>query len=670
MSDELRPWQAVPAAQLQWTDPVSPRSLKFDDIYYSAESGLEESRYVFLGGSNLENAWRGREHFSIAETGFGTGLNFLATWLAWSRQADSCGRLHYLAFEKHPLRRDDLERALSAWPQLRALALQLVSNYPAALPGRHRIDFEQGRIVLDLVFDDAQSSLQALEAEPATRMDCWYLDGFAPSRNPAMWQAPLYRAMAKISRQGARFATFTAAGQVRRDLEEAGFKVEKLSGYGSKREMLRGYYAGPEPERNFMANPWHIAPPLEPNPGPGKQTAMVLGAGLAGATVARALARRGWSVHLLERGGIADAASGNRQGVLYTRVSHRDSELNSFALHSFAYAGRYYRDLISQGMLREGRDGELCGALHLRELPDAKDPLHATIASLEDLVLPLDAGQASEYSGLPGCPPGLFYPAAGWMRPASVCRALLHHPSIEVSEDCAVHKLVHEGGAWLALDAQGNEIQRAPVAIVAMGSGSSQLPQLDWLPLQNIRGQVTHLPSRGALEGLRTAICHDGYIAPALDGFHCIGATFHIDDPETAERAADHADNLDKLQSALPALELPEFALEQLQGRVGWRCASPDYLPMAGPVPDYAAFIEDYSALRKNARRHIDTSPSYLPGLYLSTAHGSRGLTSTPLAAELVAAQVSEQAWPLDNTLCRALSPARFIIRDLARNRI
>jgi len=640
--------------------------VQFDDIYYSAESGLEESRFVFLAGNNLQNSWRGRSLFTVAETGFGTGLNFLATWQAWLAETDSCQQLHYLAFEKHPLRLNDLQRALSAWPQLQAQVQKLLANYPAALPGRHRLSFEQGRVVLDLVFADAQTSLAELRAEPASRVDCWYLDGFAPARNPDMWQPTLYTAMADISNPGASFATFTAAGQVRRDLQAAGFEVAKVAGYGSKREMLRGHYAGPKKTRTLVPNPWHMGPVL----GSGDQTAMVLGGGLAGSTIASALARRGWQVQLVEQSDIASAGSGNLQGILYTRISHRASDMNNFALHSFSHASRYYRELIERGALRAPVDGELCGALHLQAGLDASHPLNKTITSLPELVRWLNPEQASEVSGLPDCPAGLFYPDAGWMPPVEVCRALLQHPAIHVSEHCAVQGLEYDGQHWLALASGGRELRRARVAVVATGSSSRLFSQLHWLPLQNIRGQVSHLPSEGPLAGLRTAICHEGYIAPAVEGIHCIGATFHIDDPDTKLRQADHRDNLEKLREALPGLELPQASLENLGGRVAYRCASPDYLPMAGPVPDYSAFIEDYSALRKNARRHIDTTASYLPGLYLSTAHGSRGLTSTPLAAELVAAQICDQPWPVGTDLCRALSPARFIVRDLVRNRI
>lgn len=678
MSSAGTTWQAVPAARLEWQAPNSPRSPQFDDIYYSADSGLEESRHVFIAGNDLQQRWRSQAHFSIAETGFGTGLNFLASWQAWLADDKPCQQLHYLALEKHPLRRDDIQRALSAWPELDHLLAQLLERYPVALPGRHRLSFEQGRILLDLVLGDAQASLEALASEPGTGVDCWYLDGFAPARNPAMWQPQLYAAMAKLSQPNASFATFTAASQVRRDLADAGFKVEKTAGYGSKREMLLGNYTGPGRDHSTLSTasgtPWHLASPC----GGDDQTAMVLGAGLAGASVSQALARRGWQVQVLEQGDIGAGASGMLQGVLYTRVSHQNSDLNSYGLHSFAYASRLYREMLDNGVLQTGVDGELCGALHL--LPESdparspqwreKHPLYHTLASIPDLVRYLEPEEATQVSGLENCSPGLFYPNAGWMRPAAICAALLRHPSISLSRHSQVQELQYDGTHWIACDANGRELQRARVAIITAGTSCREFSQLQWLPTQGIRGQVSHLPSAGALKNLRTVICHAGYISPARKGIHCIGATFSNNDWDPAPRDADHQQNLQKLSAALPELGLQPATQELEGGRVGYRCASPDYLPIAGPVPDYSAFIEDYAALRKNSRRPINTSASYLPGLYLSTAHGSRGLTSAPLAAELVAAQICGQPWPVDTRLCRALSPARFIVRDLTRNRI
>ena len=197
MSVSQSPWQAAPPAQLQWADGAPPRSLRFNDVYYSATSGLEESRYVFQQGNQLFDAWKQRARFTITETGFGTGLNFLATWQAWREDPDHCGKLHYIALEKYPLRLQELRRALSAWPELKEFAHALLESYPVPLPGRHRLNFEQDQIQLDLIFADATQALKEMEAEPGTGVNCWYLDGFAPSRNPAMWQPDLFaRALA------------------------------------------------------------------------------------------------------------------------------------------------------------------------------------------------------------------------------------------------------------------------------------------------------------------------------------------------------------------------------------------------------------------------------------------------------------------------------------------
>jgi tRNA 5-methylaminomethyl-2-thiouridine biosynthesis bifunctional protein len=602
------------------------------------------------------------------ETGFGTGLNFLATWQSWRRINPGGKKLHYLAIEKFPLRAPELERAHRHWPELCELSAELQANYPPPLPGQHRLLLDKGRVVLDLVVDDVQAGLAALADNPELHVDAWYLDGFTPSRNPEMWSTSLYQEMARLSRPGASFATFTAASDVRRGLQHAGFKVDKTPGFGSKREMLQGHYVGEPRTRTALVTPWH----LSPAPQATARTALVLGAGLGGATAAAALVHRGWKVTVLEQCQVAGAASGNTQGVLYTRISHRQSILNDFALHSFCFAHRYYRQLMQSGQLREGADGQLCGALHLQPDWRESDPLHETVVSLPGLANHLDGTAAARVSGLTSCPGGLFYPLAGWMNPPAVCAALLAQPGIELIEQCGKLHLQRGETGWLARDPGGAEIAGAEVAIIACGGASKDFDGLQWLPLQNIRGQVTHIPSTGKLTSLQTVLCHDGYLPPARQGEHCIGASFDIADGDPELRAEDHLQNMQKLSKALPGLEedLPMDETADLRGRVGFRTASPDYLPMVGAVPDFDRFCSDFADLRRNARQLLNIRGSHLPGLYLSTGHGSRGLTSTPLSAEILAAQISGEPWPVSATLYRALVPARFIIRDLARNRL
>ena len=236
------PWQPVVAGAVEWTDEGAPRSIRFDDVYYSRDNGLAESEFVFLQGNQLPCRWQNwnSRRFCIAETGFGTGLNFLLTWQAWRAAEQPRPELHYLSIEKYPLSTQNIAKALAAWPQLRPLAEQLLAQYPGLVPGQHRLLLEQGKVTLDLWWEDVADALPDLASQRRPFVDAWYLDGFAPARNEAMWHGDVLDAVAALSRPNASFATFTAAGHVRRHLTKAGFSVEKVAGYGSKRECLRG----------------------------------------------------------------------------------------------------------------------------------------------------------------------------------------------------------------------------------------------------------------------------------------------------------------------------------------------------------------------------------------------------------------------------------------------
>jgi tRNA 5-methylaminomethyl-2-thiouridine biosynthesis bifunctional protein len=670
MRRDNTPWRPVEPASLQWNDAGDPTSAEFGDVYYSKDNGLEESRYVFLQGNDLPQRWRRhcRRHFCIAETGFGTGLNFLLTWQAWRELPQPRPDLHYLSIEKHPLAREDLARALANWPALESLAAALIDHYPGLLPGQHRLLLERGRITLDLWWEDVADALPDLANRGQPLVDAWYLDGFAPACNATMWSRQVLRAAARLSHPQASFATFTAAGQVRRDLADAGFEVNKAPGFGRKRECLRGHIkntaAAPEPATD---TPWDIVGTDTATPA----SALVVGGGLAGCTVAAALSRRGIAVTLLEKGKLASAGSGNDQGILYTRLSRKHSSLTDFALQSFRFASQFYRARFQSGQLSAGLDGALCGSFHQSDNRAELITLGGMLKQLPELAQVLDAQQAEAVLGIEQTSAGYWYPGSGWLRPVSVCRALVDADNIEIIEDCGDIALENSTGQWQAL-VNGSAIASAPCAVVATGTAAANMRQLDWLPLQAIRGQTTHLPTAQAFEGLRAALCHKGYIAPAREGVHCIGATFSLNDDEQALRTGDHHQNLASLADAVPAWRATLTALDPatLDGRVGYRCASPDYLPMVGPVPDVTAFLRDYAPLRKNARQTIAIEGDYMPGLYLTTAHGSRGMTSAPLAAELLASMICGEPLPLSRELCRAVAPARFIMRDLARNRI
>ncbi|MEH6587971.1 MAG: bifunctional tRNA (5-methylaminomethyl-2-thiouridine)(34)-methyltransferase MnmD/FAD-dependent 5-carboxymethylaminomethyl-2-thiouridine(34) oxidoreductase MnmC [Halioglobus sp.] len=669
MKRENTTWGPTPAPDIDWTESGEPFSTRFNDVYYSSEDGLAESQHVFLAGNDLPERWADldADTFCIVETGFGTGLNFLLTWRSWQEQAQPRPRLHYISIEKFPLSAQQVARSLASWESLAPLANALVTAWPGRLPGQHRLLFDDGQIVLDLWWEDAGLALPDM-ALRGPSVDAWYLDGFTPSRNETMWQPELYQAMAALSRPEATVSTFTAAGDVRRGLTDAGFQIAKAPGFGRKRESLRGkaLTAGiPLPPTD---TPWE----LSDRPSNNVRSALVIGAGLAGCTLAAALAQRGIRVTVLDKGPVAGEASGNEQGVLYTRLSRRHSALTDFALQSFGYSANLYRQMFIAGALTPGLDGDLCGSFNQHKDAQETALLKKLLIGLEDLAQVCSAQEATAYLGEQPALGGYWYPKSGWLRPPAVCLAMLNSPLIELRQDCGELALLQHDGQWQARDITGCTLANADTAIICTGVSSRQFPETDWLPVQSIRGQTSYLPASDATAALKSAFCHTGYISPATKGRHCIGASFKLRDDSVQVRAAEHRENLDKLATALPqwSAELEQLDPASLEGRVGFRCASPDYLPIAGPVPDREAFLQTYGALRKNARQTITNRGHYVPDLYISTAHGSRGLSSAPLCAQLLASQICQEALPLSRELIRALSPARFLMRDLARNRI
>jgi tRNA 5-methylaminomethyl-2-thiouridine biosynthesis bifunctional protein len=674
-------------AELEWQPGDVPVAKHYGDIYFSKQHGLHETEYVFLQHNQLAQRWQqldkktAREHiFTIAETGFGTGLNFLASWRLWKQFAPEHARLHFISVEKHPLQLNDLQRSLASWPQLQPFAEQLISHYPVLVSGHHLLNFDADRVTLHLLLGDALDCLEQLRATDRPelaittqqRVDAWFLDGFAPAKNPDLWNEKLYTIIAQLSKSGTTLATFTAAGDVRRGLAEQGFNMQKVPGFGLKREMLTGIFDRhklPSPPLQKFKAPWYFnSHSLE-----GKR-AVVIGGGLAGTSSAYALAKRGWQVTLLERQQqLAQGASGNPQGMLYTKLSAQSHQLSQFTLSSYLYALRFYRHLVATKIL-PAEQLNFCGVLQLAIKPSEQklyQQLQRSFAGLTSLVQFADPQQASIIAGMRIDHSACYFPQAGWLSPSALCQALATHPNIEIRYNTTVLSLDYAERQWQLSDAT-SFLTAADTVIIANSSDARLFSQTQELPLKTIRGQISLLDSSAELSALNTVISHEGYITPAINDRHSLGATFDINDSSTEIRIADHQRNLASLQKALPAIAeyIEGVNPALLAGRVGLRCTSPDYLPLVGPVPTQAQFLQDYAPLRYDANRAISHPGSYYPGLYINVAHGSRGLTSIPLGSELLAATINHEPVPVPRALNQALNPARFIIRDLIRNRI
>lgn len=599
-------------ARLEW-EGDTPQAPDFGDLYFAREQGVAESRAVFIAGNDLEARFTRLApggHLVLGETGFGTGLNFLSTAAVFLERAPLDARLHFLSSELHPLRPADLERALQHAPEAYGLAAELRHHFPPPTPGFHRLTLAGGRVVLTLLWGEATSLLRQLDAG----VDAWFLDGFAPGCNPGLWRPGLFAQLARLSHPGTTLATYTAAGFVRRGLEEAGFRMEKVPGFAGKRHRLNGFMPGQR----------------QTNPGAGRSAITVVGAGLAGATTARALAERGHNVRVLDAEGVAAGASGNRAGVLYTTPSAHPTPQNRFYQSSFLQARHWLR---RYGFPRTPNEGALAGTV--QQPADAR--------SVRKMRKARDSGlwpdTLAAFYELDG-EPGLELPGGGYIAPAAWCAFLLEHPGIALDQ-VRVQTLSPGPDGWQLETNQGPI--RAETVVLANAGDAPALAGLDFLPLHQIRGQVSGVRATEESARWRRACCHRGYLTPALDGIHCVGATFDRHDADPSPRDGDDRANVDTLRRYRPDdwQALGGEAMELVDRRVGFRCQSSDFLPLVGPVT-----------------RADGSAPA---GLYLNIAHGSRGITSTPLCAEVLAARIDHEPTPVDLEMSHALRPDRFV---------
>ncbi len=599
-----------------WKDG-QPFSIRFDDVSFPTDSGLEEKRHVFLQGNELARrfaALRPGETFCIAETGFGTGLNLLCTWQLFEQTAPLGASLDFFSTERFPIDDDELCSALALWPELSTQAAALRARWQRRVPGWNRWHFADGRIRLTLAMEDVMDALPQL---PSKVVDAWFLDGFSPAKNPEMWSDGVLTAIARASHECTTLAAYASTGWVRRGLQQVGFEIKRVPGYGHKWEMLVGQVAARHAELKF-------SPQL-----PGG--VLVIGGGLAGCAAAHTLAQRGIKVTLIESASqLASAASGNPRGILHARFAAGMNTLHRFVLASYGHA----LALLDEVMPVDGVHRAECGLLQLAATESEAKRI-GKLAAQEwppHLLQAVDAEQASQLAGLPMTHGGLWFPAGGWVVPPAVCARLVQHPNITVRLDSEVTSLERVDSGWRA-SGEGFSVE-AEQAVVCSAHHAKKLAQFAAFPLLAVRGQISVLAATEASNKMQAVLCAEGYCAPAVEGQHVMGATSSFGDDGADIRETDHAENIAKLAVHMPALQQALGDAPPLKGRAGVRCSIPGATPLVGEVEQ---------------------------GLYCSLAHGTRGLLTAGISAEIIASQMCGQLPPLPQELLEALSPLHRI---------
>jgi tRNA 5-methylaminomethyl-2-thiouridine biosynthesis bifunctional protein len=487
------------------------------DVYFSGE-GLSEKRTVFLTGCGLPEGWAGREHFVVGELGFGTGLNLLALWELWRRHRPSAtARLDVMSFEGLLMPREAAERAHAAWPELAGLSARLRDRWPVRARGVQRIMLGDG-VTLTLCVDEIARSLPQARAS----CDAWFLDGFAPAKNPEMWSAEVLGHAARMSAPGARASTYTVAGEVRRNLQAVGFEVTKVPGHGRKKERLEARLTSARVERDA---PKRVA---------------IIGAGIAGAWAARAFLRRGMQVTVFDRAPApGSGGSGNPLALVMPRLDAGDGPASRALLEAWLLARRVYPEL--------GEDAaQVLDAVHLPRGEREEQRFAKLLADppLEDTLL-LAEGV------------GLRHRGAVAVRPAEALARLLDGAELRLDTEL---RTPEETGADLVVVCAGMGVAAMDVGAPAV---EGRLGQVDWM----------------ASDGAPSAIADGGYAVEAF-GRLVFGATFEAARGEPAVSDAATVHNLDVLKRLRP-----EVLAGGTVARAAIRATTQDRLPFAGRPP-------------------------------------------------------------------------------------
>jgi len=593
-----------PLPQLDWKDGA-PHSRDKDDVYFSGD-GLPEKRAVFLAGCGLPDAWTGRERFTVGELGFGIGLNFLALWDLWRRHRPSpSARLDVLSFEGMLIGAADAARIHALWPELAELSRELLARWPVRARGIQRIQFSDG-LTLTLAIDEISSALPQARAS----VDAWFLDGFAPSKNPEMWSLDAIKEVARLAAPTARAATYTVAGDVRRNLEAAGFAVEKKPGFGRKRERLEAVF------RPFAADPGESRDKRI-------ERVAVIGAGIAGACAARSFLARGCGVTVLDKAAAPGAgASGNPLALVMPRLDAADGPGARGLIEAYLYARRFYETLGPEAAV-------FLDAIHRPRGETERQRFSKLLADPpldETLLRPFDRNDQSA---------GLHHLGAIAIRPALALPALLEGATLRFNSE-AVSVNAH------SIHLASSEIIEADLILACAGMG---LAKLDGAPAPFLTGRLGQLESTPS-SSPPNAIADGGYALEAF-GQLVFGATFEPARSEPEITQAARAQNLETLARLRPDLKPGD-----LVSRAAIRATTQDRFPFVGAPQNEKA---------------PDADPAPFSSLRLIGGLGARGFLWAPLLAELAASEVFDEPSPVEASVAEALDPGRFHRRAVRR---
>ena len=610
-------------AELDWEivdDIEIPISKQFGDVYFSKDNGLLETRHVFLNGNDLTerlSQLHDYQYFCVGETGFGTGLNILTLWQLWQQvRLDNHSHLHVVSVEKFPLNKADLIRALNVWTELKPLAEKLIQQYPLPIAGCHRLSFPEERFSIDLWLGDAQDIFPTIPKTQA--VNAWFLDGFAPSCNPDMWQANVLDHMVRLSDFGTTFASFSVAGIIKRGLKQHGIQISRPRGFGHKREMLKAIWLDTsQTETQSQDSETTIAAPPKSETSKQRKIA-IIGAGIAGLSSAWAFAQRGHQVTIYEQNEPLSGASGNPLALLNPKLCPIEQAHEHLMTLSWQHALNFYpqfkafRPIQVQQIALKNAD-ELSGLVE--QYPENVLTANTTLECFPE----------TEF-------PSLTLHQAGAVSPHQLRDEILQHANIRI-EKVKISRL-ESTDSQVTLWQEQQIIAITDHAIVCCAKQSAQLFE-NYPVLKPIRGQVSWVENSQRPLALDQAYSYGGYCMQLDTAQLILGASFYPNRDDAEVLTEDHVHNYELIHNVFPKYAQGLPSVDTWQGRASVRAQSLDYLPLVGKIQN-------------------------LGQIYTFAGLGSKGFLFAPLCSEILAALILGELCPVPQSLLDKLNPQRF----------
>ena len=638
--------------QITFSSDGRPFSSRFNSFYYTLPP-LEAAKDIFFSDFFKTSIASQTDFSVICELGFGTGLNFALACNYWKTGKAPNARLHYIAIEPYPLEAHQIDRFLSNFRELDIERKELVSIYPKPHIGFHRVWSTDNKITLTFIVGPADEALAELEAE----VDLWFLNGFPLRVNPDIWCETVCLELARLSKSNAHLISICDDEKIQYRLAEEGFYLAKKNAFSGKLGTLKGVFKG-KSKSQYLA-PWFRPPP----PSKSQDTIGIIGAGVAGCAMAEALARRGKKALLFDQqNNIAGRASGIEAGLIAPELGLNPSNMNRFYDRAYRMALRSIED---SGIKWNSR-----GVIEVFE----KDEAHRRVQSMKDKVsLWHGAAQLmppSEFSsqiGMKVSSHGVWFPQAGALKPKTYAKYLSQ--KAECFLGITVYDLAYTDDGWQLYDRSGQRIATVDTLVIAAAQNSKSFKPISFLPLSSLLGQISLIPKNENSSRLKASIVNNGYLMPSIDGFHVVGSTYSrggFDEnqwPQTVT-VAGHKKNYDMLDLELRSL-FPDCQFDQWLGYSAIRSATPDRLPVVGPVPEAKKFKRDFKRLNYGPRGKFPSGVNYQPNLFVLAGLGSRGIMTSALSAEVLTSQMLGEPWPIERTVTTALSASRFLARAI-----